>query len=99
MVFDARFKTSKIHQSLCNSLINETKVARIDFNSITDYFVLAIYLAKNLQFPRTVLKSTISDFESITETLRKQIPFSIFSQIIHTNTRNKVSLLRSFLKG
>lgn len=98
VVFDTRFKTSKIAQALSDSLINDTKVTRIDFCSITDYLILMIYIGKNLGFSRMELKRAISNFENITETLRKQIPFNIFSQIIHTDTRNKLSLMRSFLK-
>lgn len=98
VVFDTRFKTSKIAQALCKSLINDTKVTGIDFYSITDYLILVIYLGKNLGFSRMELNRAISGFVNAAETLRIQIPFNLFSQIIHTDTRNKLFLLRSYLK-
>jgi len=98
VVFDTRFKTSKIAQALCDSLIKDTKVTGIDFYSITDYLILVIYLGKNLGFSRMELNRAISGFVNAAETLRIQIPFNLFSQIIHTDTRNKLSLLRSYLK-
>ena len=98
VIFDTRFKTSKIAKALCDSLIMDTKVTGIDFYSITDYLVLVIYLGKNLGFSRMELNRAISGFVNAAETLRIQIPFNLFSQIIHTDTRNKLFLLRSYLK-
>ncbi len=98
VIFDARFRTFQIGNPLLNCLTYDTKVTNIDFNTIVDYVVLIVYLLKNLNVSRTDIKKIISEFENITETLRKKISISIFSQIIPTDTRNKLSLLRDFVR-
>ena len=98
VIFDARFRTFQIGNPLLNCLTYDTKVTNIDFKTIVDYLVLIVYLLKNLNVSRTDIKKIISEFENITETLRKKISISIFSQIILTDTRNKLSLLRDFVR-
>jgi hypothetical protein len=88
-----------IGSQLLKCLEYDTKVAGITFETIVDYLVLVVYLLKKFQVPFTELRRMILDFQSVLETLRKQLPISIYSQIIHTDTRNKLSLLKEFIRG
>ena len=44
VVFDVRFKDTKVASSLCKFLENETGCQYIDFNTITDYVILISFL-------------------------------------------------------
>ncbi len=99
VVFDARFKSSKIGNSLTSCLENDTMIRNISFSTIVDYLVLVVYILSKLRIPRTELKKLISDFEKIIECFREQIPISVYSQIIHTDTRNKLIALKKYISS
>jgi abortive infection bacteriophage resistance protein len=99
VVFDARFRTSTIGNPLIRCLEFDTKVNHINFITIVDYLILVVYLLKNFLVARTELKKIISDFQNTSESLRRQIPINIYSQIIPTDTRNKLAALRKFIRS
>ena len=61
--------------------------------------MLVVYILSKLSIPRTELKKLISDFEKIIECFREQIPISVYSQIIHTDTRNKLIALKKYISS
>ncbi|MGD9154359.1 MAG: Abi family protein, partial [Bacillota bacterium] len=97
VIFDARFKEGKVGNQLLKCLEYDTKVTNITFETIVDYLVLVVYLLKKFQVPFTELRRLILNFQGILETLRKQIPISVYSRIIYTDTRNKLSVLKEFI--
>ncbi len=97
VIFDARFRASKIRNQLIDSLACDTNISKIDFKSIVDYLILIIYILKNLKVPRTEMKRMINEFERLSEELRLQLPISIYSAILPTDTRNKLKALRTFV--
>lgn len=44
VVFDTRFRTNKIDRQVCNAISNATNVPNLNFETITDYLVLIVYL-------------------------------------------------------
>lgn len=98
IIFDTRFQHSQVRRSLANCLEHEMSIPNIDFATIVDYLILVCYLLKKMQVPKTEIKKMANSFEFITEALRRKIPISIFTQIIHTNNRTKLNLLRNFIK-
>lgn len=99
VIFDTRFRKSNVGQALIRCLQFDTKVSNIGFDSIVDYLVLLVYLLKKLKVSKTEMDRLVRDFESSIENLRKKIPVSIYSKIVHTDTRNKLCTLFKFIKS
>lgn len=96
VIFDTRFRSGNIDKQVGNAISNATGVARLNFETITDYLVLVVYQLKLLHVSKAEIKRTILDFESIAERLRAAIPVSVFNQIIHTDNNAKVVQLKRF---
>lgn len=92
-VFDVRFKSSAPSTTIAKLLSQETGVSNISFSTIVDYIILVAYIMKCLSFTKTEIKKFISDFKDSIEELRKRVPPTVFSVIIHTDTRNKLQTL------
>lgn len=97
MIFDTRFKHASIPGALVGCLQHETRISNVDFMTIVDYLILICYLLKKLQVPKNEIKKMINNFESVAENFRRKVPFAIYSTIMPTNTRSKISLLKSYI--
>lgn len=98
VVFDVRFKDSNINSTLCKYIENEIGCTNVDFNTITDYILIIALLLKKYKFQKTELNRFITDYENIIEEFRNSIPFSIYSQVVHTDTKVKLTQLRKYIK-
>lgn len=98
VIFDTRFKSSNPNHSLLTSLQLDTGIPNISFETIIDYLILVIHLQKNLSIPRTELNKTVTRFEQIINTFRNQIPISVYNQILYTDTRKKLNLLKTYIR-
>lgn len=99
VVFDVRFKDSKIDSTLCRYIENEIGCTNVDFMTITDYILIIVLLLKKFGISKTDLNHFINDYEDIIENFRENIPFNIYSQVIHTNTKTKLLKLRKYVKS
>ena len=97
VIFDTRFKSGNPRNSLIRSLSIDTDIASINFETIVDYLILITYILKNLGTSKTELKRLVNKFDKIINDFRNLIPFSTYSQILHTDTRNKLSSLNTFI--
>jgi hypothetical protein len=97
IIFDTRYKNASIGNTLPAYLNAETTIANITFDTLIDYFILIIYLLKLFKVPRRDLQKLIYSYENINEALFHKVPFAIYSTIVHTDTRNKISQLRKFI--
>lgn len=97
VVFDTRFRTGEINKQVGHAISNVTGINNLTFGTITDYLILVIYQLKLLHVSKTEMKRIISRFEDIVEKLRSNIPINIFNQIIHTDNRSKIILLKKFV--
>ena len=96
-IFDIRFSRGKIDTRLTNYLMSITNISSINFTTIADYVILVSYFLKSLGISKTENRRFISDFVNLYETLKKEVPTSIYSIIIHTDTRTKINNLLKFL--
>lgn len=100
VIFDTRFKSNRINNALKQCLKIDTNISNdITFNTIVDYLILIIYILKKLEITKIEMNRIISKFENITEQFRNDVPINIFNQVIHTNTRNKIKFLKTFIKN
>ena len=97
VIFDTRFRTSKIDKQVNNAISNETKVLGITFETITDYIVLIVYLLLLLRMSKNDMKRLISSYGECTEKLRKAIPTNVYNQIIRTDNNAKILALKKFI--
>lgn len=98
VVFDVRFKDTNIPNSLCKFLGNEFACKNINFNTITDYVFLIVFLLKSYKLSKTETIKFICDFEKATEDFRKKIPINIYNQVIYTDNKQKLIAAKNYLK-
>lgn len=96
-VFDTRFKTGNVNNRISKYITAETGINNINFNSIVDYIILISFVMKLLKCNKTEILNFIRQFEDVCESLRKNVPMNIFSKIVYTDTKGKLSALRNFL--
>lgn len=97
-IFDTRFKTGNIHNNISKYISSETGINNIKFDSIIDYVVLICFIMNLLECPKTRMNNILRAFENINETLRKQVPISIYNTIVHTDARNKIEKMKEYIK-
>lgn len=98
VIFDTRFKNSSPAHVLSNSLKQDMNINNINFNTIVDYIILIIYLLKKFNTSKTEMNKLVSSFSYLINQFRNQIPISIYNKIFYTDTRNKINLLKLYIK-
>ena len=98
VVFDVRFKDSNINSSLCKYIEDEINCTNVNFKTITDYILIIAILLKKYEISKTELNHFVNEYENIIEEFRNNIPFNIYSQVIHTDTKIKLTQLRKYIK-
>ncbi len=98
VIFDTRFRNRRVSQTLLKVLSYDTSIQEINFNSITDYVILVIYILKKLNKTNIELRRILSEFMRIVDILKQNIPQSTFNQIILTNDLAKIKKLQIFIK-
>ena len=99
VIVDTRFQTGSINTGVTQLLRQEAKVGKVDFNDITDYVILLVYLMRSMGFTKTECKQFISGYESIIERYRAELPIGIYSMLIDTNAKNKLTAIRQFVSN
>lgn len=97
VVFDTRFRTGNIDKQVCSTLTNATGVTDLNFETITDYFVLIVYQLTLIGVPKTNIRQLINSFIDCTEKLRQSIPINVYNQIIRTDNSSKIKALKHFI--
>lgn len=97
VVLDVRFRTSPIASGVTQLLKQETGVGGVDFSDITDYVVLLVYLMAHMGLTRTECRQFVAGYERILERYRSKLPFDVYSKIIKTSTRGKLTALKKFV--
>lgn len=98
VVFDVRFKDSKIDSTLCNYIEQEIGCTNVDFKTITDYILIISLLLKKYELSKKQINQFIKEYEDAIEEFRNNIPFNIYSQVIHTDTKVKLTQLYKYIK-
>lgn len=97
VVFDARFKSHSVQQNLIKYLIVETGVSGITFNTIDDYVVLIAFLMKKCGCKKKDVKQFLKQFSNSCLELNEKIPYTMYSMIIPSDLKSKLSTLVSHL--
>lgn len=98
VIFDTRFKTSKINQRLISVLENETLIKIIDFKYISSYVILISYILKKLKLTKDC-KSFIHEYLTKCDFLFQNLPSNICFQILGTNNKPIMTLLENYIKS
>ena len=96
-VYDVRFKRAKIGGQLRQMLLAETSVKEIDFQTITDYVVLIVYLLRRMKVSKTECKQVIRSYSVSLESLRSSLKSSDYHKIVKTDARSILKQLRQFV--
>ena len=96
-VYDVRFKRAKVGGQLGQMLSAETGVKEIDFQTITDYVILIVYLLRRMKVSKTECKQVIRGYSTSLELLRSSLKSSDYHKIVKTDARSKLRQLRQFV--
>lgn len=102
VVFDTRFANAKVRKPLSKTLkieIGYPAATKMEFDTITDYLILLVFLACAMSFPKREIVGLIKDFELATETLYTKVPFAAFSMIVHADHRSKIADLTKWVRA
>ncbi len=99
VIFDCRFKTSRINKGLINCIEYDTAIENINFNTILDYVILVIYMLKKIDCSKSDLNLVIRGYENSIEGLRENIPVNYYNKIVYTDTKNKLEQLKKYIKS
>ncbi len=99
VVLDVRFKSGSINTGVTQLIKQETGVGGVDFSDITDYVILLVYLMRRMGFTKTECKQLLSGYATILEKYRAELPFNVYSKIIKTNARGKLTAARQFVSN
>lgn len=99
VVLDVRFQSASINTGVAQLLRQETGVGKIDFTDITDYVILLVYLMRRMGFTKTECKQLVAGYEAILERYRSELPINIYSKLIKTSARGKLTALREFVSN
>lgn len=97
VVLDVRFKTSSINTGVTQLIKQETGIGGVDFEDITDYVILLVYLMVLMGYTKTECKQFIGSYVSILEQFRAELPFNVYSMIIKTTASGKIAALRHYV--
>lgn len=99
VVLDVRFQTGAINTAVSRLLKQETGVSGVDFADITDYVVLLVYLLRRMGFSKTECRRLVAGYDAVIERYRAELPFNVYSKIIRTTARGKLTTLRQFVSN
>lgn len=99
VVLDVRFQTGAINTAVSRLLKQETGVSGVDFADITDYVVLLVYLLRRMGFSKTERRQLVAGYDAVIERYRAELPFNVYSKIIRTTARGKLTTLRQFVSN
>ena len=97
VIFDTRFRTANIDNSVKNMIRNETSI-QVDFTTIFDYLVLIIFILKKLGMSKTQMRKIVIDFKDITEEVKLKLPNSIYNMFTRTSLRPNINLVLNYIK-
>lgn len=96
-VYDVRFQRAKVGGSLGQMLSAETNAKAIDFQTITDYVILIVYLLRRMKVSKTECYQIIRNYSTALESLRSSLKSSDYHKIAKTDARSKLKQLREFI--
>lgn len=99
MIFDCRFNNSDTSKQVKQFYEHETKIKNIDFNYLIDFFIVVIFLLKNIDTPKRDLKKIVRDFKKNQKDLYDSLNFKEYSKITGTETAKKINNLLVYIES
>ena len=99
VVFDNRFQSNRINNHLKHALENDTNIVDIQFDTVIDYVILIVYVAKHLSISKIELKNFVSGFENSVNKLKSSISNEIFSKIFHNDYNRKINGIKNYIEN
>lgn len=99
VIIDVRFQTGSINNGVTQLIKQETAVGKVDFRDITDYVILFVYLMRTMGSTKTECRQFISGYKAILERYRADLPIEVYSMIIKTDAKNKLTAIRQFVSN
>lgn len=97
VVFDVRYQNHQPTKRLISLLEAETNINDIDFEKITDYLIIHVYILKKLGSAKRDLRKLIRTFYVLAERLKQNVPESIYNEILGEHYSDKLVQLRKFI--
>lgn len=99
VIFDTRFKTSKISKAMKDCLKHDIKLPYVNFNSIGDYVILVAYYLKLLGVPKTEIKTFINEYEKITNKYIQSLQGNVAAvkAVITKDWKQRMDILKKYL--
>lgn len=95
IIFDTRFATSKVSNRIKRLIENELKLTQIDFNYITSYIALIVFLLKQMGENRKA-KSFINEYKKL-QNMLKRLPSNTSIKVFGSQDSAVVSAMLSYL--
>ena len=100
IIYDCRFKNSKeINKSLKKSINMDVNMLFINFDNITDYVALVIYLLNSLHVSKNELKDFVDSYKNIVTEYLQSISEDISSITFPKTWENKVNSLQKYINN
>lgn len=99
VVLDVRFQSDDISTGLTQLLKQEMDIGKVDFNDITDYAILLVYLMRCMNFTRTECRQLLTSYEAIINRYHAILPFDIYSRLVRTDPRGKIVAARRYVNA
>ena len=96
VIFDTRFKTSKINSRLISLLENEIGIKNIDFKYISSYIILIAYIFKKLG-QKSESKAFIHEYLTKCNYLYQNLPSNVCFKILGSNNKSIMSILETYV--
>lgn len=97
IVFDCRFKNSKIPTWIRTHLENQISTTNCTFNTITEYLALSVFYMKAIGITKIEMKAIVRDYEGLVKELQKNVPTSVFNTIVGTDVFNKIRAIKEYI--
>ncbi|WP_051492778.1 hypothetical protein [Paenilisteria weihenstephanensis] len=98
VIFDCRFNNQNYSKQIKTYLEAQTGISGIKFESAIDFFILLMYLEKNIGISKVELRKTIKAFNRLKEKLYKNIPGEPYFEILGSDIRKKTLDLENYIE-
>ena len=97
VIFDTRFNTGSVNQRLVTLLEREIGITNLDFKYIDAYVIMITYFLRKMGETKTTCKQFVTSYQQQTQSLRNEIPISIYNQILGTQHMPNMNALQNFI--
>lgn len=97
IIFDCRFKNSKIPTWIRSHIESQMGITNCTFNTITEYLALSVFYMKSIGMTKVEIKAIVRDYEGLVRELQKSVPTPVFNTIVGTDVFNKIKAIKEYI--